>query len=65
MEQPPSASADSNSVPTANALVFRSTHIGPEVPFHAGELYSRRTLISSGAAALFKPLSPETIKPKQ
>jgi len=30
--QPPSASADSNSNPTANALVFRSTGTGLEVP---------------------------------
>jgi hypothetical protein len=62
VEQPPSASAATSTAPKANALLFRSIDIRPEIPDRWYEPCSDTTIRSSGLAAALKSLSPETIK---
>src|SRR6202011_5274011 len=69
---PPSASADSSSAPAANAHIFRSTDIRPEVirpevPTSLVRALQHKScnyenFNPSNLTAPFKPLSPETIK---
>src|SRR5260370_39826319 len=70
--QPPSASADSSSAGAANAHIFRSTDIRPEVirpevPTSLVRALQHKpcnyeNFNPSNLTGLFKPLSPETIK---